>query len=163
MLRGEKAIATDTPADGTYTARLERAERRDASGMEKLVTEWSAGEGLWWSSWRDLELNPRFPQGLQLALELLDGLGVDRSQITDDDAVLDQMLSLAEGNYYEVRTESREYGGRTFIDTYIESRIVDDELGTLTQGLPEATNLQARAAAQRNAKAAKLDDDKPPF
>lgn len=117
------------PADGTHTARLERAALLETDNGSRLITEWSAN-GTWWESWNRFD-----GRGMSFTQDLLDGLGVDRSKVTNDDEMGDE-LSHAEGDTYRVRTESKRgsQGDRWFTSTYIEARV---EGGTPPPPRPE--------------------------
>jgi hypothetical protein len=138
-LRGETA-AEEIPADGTHTARLERCVivTSNRTGDELLVTEWSDEQNVMWTSFNRFDSS-----GMSFTQELLDGLGVDRSKLTDEN--LGDELAQAEGGTYQVRTTSTKgsQGDRWFINTYVDQVIagrqktLDEDIPADTTGLPE--------------------------
>jgi hypothetical protein len=96
------------PPDGLHDAYLMRA-RLQTGNQDFVVTEWQAGAFYWET------LYGFTPQRLQFTQDMLDGLGIDRAKITDDDA-LEMALADAQGSRYRVRVERN---GR-FVNTYIE-------------------------------------------
>lgn len=124
---------TDVPPDGERTARLERGKLVETKyGSTRLVTEWSAGD-LWWQSWNQFD-----GQGLAFTQDLLDGLGVDRSKLTDDDQLTAE-LAAAEGHKYRVKTKSNRgsQGDRWFTSTYIQSTVSVLRTGLLSGAVPK--------------------------
>lgn len=100
------------PPNGMHRAYLMRA-RLQTGAQDFIVTEWQAGP-YWWET-----LYGFTPQRLQFTQDALDGLGIDRAKITDDDA-LEDALALAQGSEYRVRVE---VNGR-FTNTYVEGAAV---------------------------------------
>jgi len=133
-LRGTGSASAAVPDDGAHTARLDRAALVELDSGSRLVTEWSA-DGLAWTSWNRFD-----EKGMQYTQGLLDGLGVDRSTLTDDDA-LEAALSTVQGTTYLVTTKSQEgrLGDRWFTTTYVDARAVaDPDLVADTSDLPDA-------------------------
>jgi hypothetical protein len=144
-LRGDSADA-GVPADGVHTARLERVVLRETANGERLITDWSSEECSLWTSWNRFD-----PQGMSYTQDLLDGLGIDRKQMTTEDGLSDA-LATKEGGTYQVRTSSQKgsQGDRWFTSTYIEQAIAGrqetlDELAADTRGLPERDAAPAAA------------------
>ena len=122
------------PDDGPHTALLEKAKLYEDDKGPAVITEWSA-DGLWWESWN------RFAgKGLSFTLELLDGLGADRSKIADraDDDYTNEVLTGLQGITYLVTTKSREWEGRWYVNTYVDGPAVptQTDLPIDTEGLP---------------------------
>ena len=126
-------VSSGVPDNGAHTARLERAKLWEGDSGSKLITEWSE-DGLFWTSWNQFE-----GQGMQYTQELLDGLGVDRSTITNDDE-FEAALNEVEGILYLVHTDAKQgnQGDRWFINTYVDGRAVptQPDLLTDTEDLP---------------------------
>lgn len=138
-LRGERANTTGVPEDGLHTARLERAVLQDTAKGPRLITEWSDENNLMWTSWNRFTADQ---YGMPKTQELLDGLGVDRSKLTDEN--FGDELATVEGGTYQVRTTSQQgsQGDRWFTETTIEQPIAgrQQELSDIpadTTGLPE--------------------------
>jgi hypothetical protein len=161
-LRGEGGDVADHPPDGLHVARLERAVLQDTKRGMQVLTEWSDPNNLMWTSWNRFDAD-QF--GMPKTQKLLDGLGVDRSQLTDDDA-LSQALADVEGGTYQVRTESRQgnQGDKWFTDTFIEQPIVGRQQ-SLTDIPADTTGLREPAPQGGKAKsgASDFDDDDIPF
>lgn len=132
-LRG--GVVTGVPDNGSHTARLERAKLWEGDKGSQLITEWSNDKNVMWTSWNRFDAN-----GLPYTQDLLDGLGIDRSKITDDDK-LEAALNEAEGRMYSVRTDSKQgsQGDRWFINTYVDGPAVAEqpELPVDAEGLPK--------------------------
>ena len=114
------SLNVENPDDGQHTARLERAALVSTSNGERLVTEWIDMQGpAQWTSWN------RFDEmGLSYTNELLDGLGVDRTILTDDDSFTAE-LDRVTGTVYDIRTASQlgsRGDGRVFVTTYVNGR-----------------------------------------
>lgn len=153
-LRGEKS-AGGVPDDGLHTARLERAALVETDRGSRLITEWSDENNLMWTSWNRFDAS-----GMAFTQELLDGLGINRKQVTEDNFA-DELASV-EGSTYQVRTESKQgsQGDRWFTSTYIEQTIAGRQqtladMPADTRGLPE------RDAAPNGAGDLFGDDDIP--
>jgi hypothetical protein len=141
QLRGE--TVSQLPADGKHQARLESANLRDTKNGERIVTEWSDSRNVMWTSWNRFDTT-----GMEHTRELLLGLGVDLSTVTDDDS-LDDQLHDATGREYMVRT--RLWGERMDqVNTYVDGRadVVQTQMATNgetpdvpidTGGLPQPT------------------------
>lgn len=99
-----------TPTDGIYAAYLMAARLQTSANGDFLVTEWQAGS-YWWET-----LFGFTSRRMSITQEFLDGLGVDRSHITDDDAFR-LAIAKAAGQVYNVRVEVN----GNFVNTYIES------------------------------------------
>jgi hypothetical protein len=99
-----------TPADGIYAAYLMAARLQTSNNGDFLVTEWQAGS-YWWET-----LFGFTSRRMAITQEFLDGLGVDRSHITDDDAFR-LAIAKASGKVYNVRVEVN----GNFVNTYIET------------------------------------------
>jgi hypothetical protein len=149
-LRGS---AGGEPPDGIHKALLMVAKLVETgSGSTMLVTEWQVG-GLtpyYWTTWFGFE-------GARMGFtqEFLDSLGVDRSQITDDDAFGMALLHV-QGETFAVRTSAWSGG----INTYVEeapdtSQTSLDDAPIDTAGLPEVSTAEPVAAG------AGVDDDIP--
>lgn len=134
--------STGVPEDGAHTARLERARLYEGEKGSQLITEWSES-GLWWTSWNRFD-----GQGMPFTQALLDGLGVDRSTLTDDDAFEDA-LAQAQGALYLVTTSAKQgnQGDRWFINTYVDGKAVpvQSELGEVVEELPAANGSDSSA------------------
>lgn len=155
-LRGD-APAADHPADGLHVARLERAQLYDGDRGAQLITEWSDENNLMWTSWNRFD-----GPGLKYTQDLLDGLGIDRSQVTEE--TFGRELARAEGGTYQVRTKSREGRDKWFTDTYVEQPLEgraqrSSEIPADTRGLPD----EERAVAPGGAAADLFGDDDIPF
>jgi hypothetical protein len=148
-LRGN---AGGDPPDGIHKATLVVAKLVEHSNGIGLVTEWQVGgmTPYYWTTWFGFE-GPR----LAFTQEFLDSLGVDRSQITDDDA-FGEALYLAQGKGYDVKTASWSGG----INTYVQGPASDaaqPQLGDVpieTAGLPQVSPVPVPAGPQ-------ADDDIP--
>jgi hypothetical protein len=120
-LRG--GVTTGVPDNGSHTARLERAARLELDKGPSLVTEWSEN-GLWWTSWNRFNA-----QAMPYTQQLLDGLGVDRSTLMDDDK-FDAALAEVQGMLYLVHTDAKQgdKGDMWFINTYVDGRAVPAQI-----------------------------------
>lgn len=158
-------LNVEVPADGDHVAHLERAALVSTNNGERLVTEWAgANENVQWTSWN------RFDEtGLTYTVELLDGLGVDRSAIADDEAFTDALDAVVD-NIYEVRTSSQKgkQGDRWFTTTYVNGRAtgvqeaLEVDAPADTTGLPPAPgSVAGKVSDTRRAPAP--DDEKIPF
>lgn len=149
------------PEDGSHIARLERAVVRETSSGTRMITEWSA-DGLYWECWSQLE-----GQGLKFAQEIIDGLGIDRSELAararagNEDALADE-LSYREGSTYTVTTKSRQVNGRWFTDVY-DVEAVQGVQQTLGADVPIDVSDMSPAAAAPQGALAGFDDDDIPF
>ena len=77
-------------------------------------------QGAWWDSWNRFDSS-----GMRYTQDLLDALGIDRFQVTDDDQMSEALHAACEHNDYQVRTESKRgsrQGDRWFTSTYVEAR-----------------------------------------
>lgn len=136
-LRGERG-SQQVPDDGLHTARLERIVIHESDRGESLITEWSDDQNVQWTSWNRFDAS-----GLPYTQDLLDGLGVDRRKLTDEN--LADALARCEGSTYQVRTSSKRgsQGDRWFINTYIEQPLsrpdatLGSDIPADTSGLPE--------------------------
>jgi hypothetical protein len=107
------------PEDGLHTARLDRAHLHNSDKGSQLITEWQevgVDVPCFWTSWNRFDSS-----GLTFTQDFLDGLGVDRSTITDDDEFTDALIAV-EHRVYEVTTKSNRGrdGDRWFTSTYVE-------------------------------------------
>jgi hypothetical protein len=100
------------PPDGIHQAYLMRAALVNTDSGSQLVTEWQTSgiPAHWWTAWFGFD-----GKRLRFAQDFLDGIGVDRSKITDDDS-FEQALGDAQGQVYTVRVETR----GNFLNTYVE-------------------------------------------
>jgi hypothetical protein len=148
-LRGS---AGGEPPDGIHKALLMRAKLVETSnGATMLVTEWQVGgmTPYYWTTWFGFE-------GARMGFtqEFLDGLGVDRSQITDDD-VFGEALQRAEDEAYTVRTSSWSGGINTYVEEAPDTAQASlDDAPIDTNGLPEVSTAEPVAAGG-------VDDDIP--
>jgi hypothetical protein len=147
------------PTDGIYAAMLVRLELVHTQSGSRLVSEWqvSAGTPYYWTTWFGFAANR-----IGVTQDFLDGLGVDRSRITDDES-FELALHQVVGRMYEVRTESWSGGVNTFIESVVGSAgssarppSMDDDLAPDTRGLPDLTPASVGQAALP-------DDDDIPF
>jgi hypothetical protein len=121
------------PPNGMHRAFLMRA-RLQTGAQDFVVTEWQAGP-YWWET-----LYGFTASRIGFTQDALDGLGIDRAKITDDDA-LEAALYGAQGAEYRVRVEQN---GR-FTNTYIEGAAAvgqpsfDSDIPADTSGLPAAS------------------------
>jgi hypothetical protein len=119
------------PPDGLHDAYLTRA-RLQTGQQDFVATEWQVG-AYWWET-----LYGFTPQRLPFTQDMLDGLGIDRAKLTDDDA-LEAALNAAQGSQYRVRVETN---GR-FVNTYIEGAVAqrsfETDIPADTSGLPEVS------------------------
>jgi hypothetical protein len=138
-LRSE--TGSGVPDDGLHTARLERAAVIETDRGSRLITEWSDENNLMWTSWNRFDAS-----GLKFTQDLLDGLGVNRSQITEDN--FSDELAQMEGGTYQVRTDSKQgkQGDRWFTSTYIEQAIAGRQQ-TLADIPADSAGLPERDAA----------------
>lgn len=146
----------EAPTDGEHIAHLERAAIVSTNNGERLVTEWAgANENVQWTSWN------RFDEtGLSYTVELLDGLGVDRAAISNDDSFVDALDACVQ-NIYDVTTKSQmgSKGDRVFTTTYVKGRAtsyqeaLEVDAPADTSDLPRAGSPAAKVA----------DDEKIPF
>lgn len=141
---GQLAGATaEGPSDGLHTAFLMRA-RLQTGAQDFIVTEWQVGDAYWET------LYGFTPQRMPFTQDMLDGLGIDRAKLTDDDA-LEVALAEAQGQQYRVRVE---HNGR-FVNTYIEggSTVQSSAQASFADvpidatGLPDATPAYTGALA----------------
>lgn len=112
------------PPDGSHTALLVVAKLLDLAGGSKLVTEWQSvggGTPYYWSTWHGFT-----PTRISVTQEFLDGLGVDRKTITDDEA-FENALSQVQGMTYEVSTSAWSGGTNTFIEDVSVSPAVREQ------------------------------------
>lgn len=156
-------VNVEIPGDGEHVARLERAALVSTNNGERLVTDWSgANENIQWTSWN------RFDEmGLSYTVELLDGLGVDRSAVQTDDGFTDA-LDAVTGNLYDVRTSSQKgkQGDRWFTTTYVTGRAtgiqdaLEVDMPADTTGLgPSPDSAAAKVSdSRRNTGTAELDE-----
>jgi hypothetical protein len=109
LLRGQ--VGGDPP-DGLHSAYLMRAALVNTSSGTRLVTEWqtSGDESYYWTTWFGFDGNR-----LGFTQDFLDGLGVDRSKVTDDDA-FEQTLADVQGTVYTVRTAAWSGGVNTYVE-----------------------------------------------
>jgi hypothetical protein len=129
-LRGE--VGGD-PAEGTYLAYLARASLVETkNGSTMLVTEWQTMDPPhYWTAWFGFD-GKRLPH----TQELLDGLGIDRQTVTDDDA-FEVALQGAEGRKYTVQITAWSGG----VNTVVQSAAVpayESDAPVDTEGLPPA-------------------------
>jgi hypothetical protein len=149
------------PPDGMHQATLVRAAIVETSGGSRLVTEWQTvtGTPYYWTVWHGFE-GPR----LQWTQEYLDGLGLDRSKITSDEA-FDVELENARGVDYDVRVETR----NGYLNTYVEGPAANVQerldLPIASDDLPPAPAAEPAPAAVGASTAASSDpaDDDIPF
>jgi hypothetical protein len=174
-LRGEVGTP-DIPDDGDHIAYLDRAALVDTANGERLVTEWRDvfKPLIQWTSWNRFDST-----GMSYTRDLLAGLGVDLSTVTEDDELIRE-LSVAQGGAYRVRTTSQmgSRGDRVFISTYVDGTAKGNDLqpelpmeGDVpidTSGLPEpSTNAEWMGDESQPAAPAEVpvpwEDDTPPF
>lgn len=148
-LRGETG---GDPPDGMHDASLVRAAIVETQNGTRLVTEWQISHPTpyYWTAWHGFD-----GQRLNWTQEYLDGLGVDRATITDDDALTEQLENVT-GIVYEVRVQSK----NGFLNTYVEgpaaARQESLDLPIATDDLPPAGVASAAAPTTDPA-----DDDIP--
>jgi hypothetical protein len=153
------SMASVLPDDGEHAGRLERAQLVHTQNGPRLVTEWSQANGTaQWTSWN------RFDEsGLSYTIELLDGLGVDRAAVNNDEQ-LDAELERAVDQVFDVRTSSQAGSrgdGRVFVSTYVTGRnqgiqdALDGVLPVDTSDLPPPVSAGSKVHED--------DDDKIPF
>lgn len=107
-LRGETG---GDPPDGMHSAYLARASLVSTRNGDKLVTEWQTSDPpYYWTTWFGFD-----GQQMKFTQEFLDSLGVDRAQITDDEA-LEESLNELVGTVFSVRTDA----GAAWVNTYVE-------------------------------------------
>jgi hypothetical protein len=156
QLRGEGAPAI--PKDGSHQATLDRAKIVDTKNGEALVTEWTTADGnVDWTSWNRFDTS-----GMGYTRELLLGLGVDLSTITDDDS-LSAQLDGAQYHVYNVRTQSQKgsQGDRWFTSTYVTGRADGVQTQMATNG--EAPDVPIDAGGLPEPTLASKFGDEPPF
>lgn len=139
-LRGDVPAGDEPPEDGDHVARLERAVVVDTKRGEQVITEWSNEANVMWTSWNRFDAT-----GLPYTQELLDGLGIDRSKVTEE--TLSDELARCEGATYQVTTSATKgsQGDRWFINTYVNQavsasqRVASDapDVPADANGLPE--------------------------
>jgi hypothetical protein len=145
------------PTDGIYAAMLVRLELVHTQSGSRLVSEWqvSTGTPYYWTTWFGFAANR-----IGVTQDFLDGLGVDRSKVTDDES-FEMALHQVVGRLYEVRTESWSGGVNTFIEAVVDASAarapIEDELAPVTSGLPDVT------PAAVGQSALPIDDDDIPF
>jgi hypothetical protein len=124
------------PPDGVYRATLIRAKLVETANGWRMVTEWQVG-GLtpyYWATWFGFE-GPR----MAFTQEFLDGLGIDRAQITDDVA-FEAALDDACGRDYTVRTSAWSGGINVYPEAAVENPQTSlDDVPIDTDGLPEVS------------------------
>jgi hypothetical protein len=128
------------PPDGLHTANLVVAKLLELPSGDRLVTEWQSSNGrepYYWTTWHGFEGNR-----INITQEFLDGLGVERSAITDD-AAFEQALERVQGVTYEVRTSAWSGGINTFVEDVRVPAGVQDELGTDASDLPASAPPQS--------------------
>lgn len=109
-----RGTAAGPPDNGSYDARLERAALVETRNGEQLVTEWTCPEGAW-TSWNRFDAT-----GLPFAQELLDGLAVDRTKLTDDYALESELYRVTGQTYRVVVSNSKgSQGDRVFTNTKV--------------------------------------------
>jgi hypothetical protein len=125
-----------TPPDGLHNAYLMRA-RLQTGAQDFLVTEWQAGTFYWETLYGFTANRIRFAQ------DALDGLGIDRSKITNDDA-LEDALYRVQGGQFQVRTEVN----GNFVNTYVEGPVSArfEDMPADTSGLPDVSAPPAQPA-----------------
>ena len=136
-LRGTGASAGGEPPDGTHKATLAVAKLVEVrSGATMLVTEWQT-QGLtpyYWTTWFGFE-----PKRMSFTQEFLDFVGVDRSQITDDDKFAGA-LELVQGQSFTVRTAAWSGGINTYVEQSESAMQASlDDMPADTNGLPEVS------------------------
>jgi len=150
LLRGQENAGGEPP-DGQRAAMLVRADIVDTSKGSMLITEWQTSGGptpYYWQTWFGFT-----PTRISVTQELLDGLGIDRASVTDDDA-FEAQLHAVTGRTYTVTTSRWANGVNTYIDERSPTRPQSEELPIDTAGVPAA----AVAAAGTNQT---VDDDIP--
>lgn len=141
-----------TPPDGIHSAYLMATRLQSSQNGDFLVTEWQAGP-YWWET-----LFGFTTRRMAITQEFLDGLGIDRSRITDDDAFR-LALAKAQGQVYTVRVENN----GNFVNTYMESAgptqsRFDTDIPPVDEDLPSPGEAAAEPVA-----AHVPDDDDIPF
>ena len=121
LLRGE---AGGEPPAGLYDAYLMRAALVTTDKGTSLVAEWQtlSGTGYYWTAWFGFT-----PQRMQFTQEFLDGVGIDRHTLTDDER-FEQELSQIQGSVYQVRVESKNGYLNTFV---LDSAQVQQQLSDI--------------------------------
>ena len=127
------------PPDGTHRAYLAVAKLVDVRDAKLLVTEWQVS-GLtpyYWTTWFGFE-------GARMGFtqEFLDSLGVDRSNITDDDA-FELALSMVQGQTFTVKTSAWSGGINTYVQEPVNvAQTTLDDTQIDTSGLPEVSHAE---------------------
>jgi hypothetical protein len=103
------------PPEGLHTAYLAVAKLLELPSGDRLVTEWQVPGSYYWTSWHGFE-----PNRISVTQEYLDGLGIDRKTITDDDA-FENALASVQGQTYSVRTAAWSGGINTFVEDALGS------------------------------------------
>jgi len=140
------------PPDGIHVATLVRAALVETTNGSRLVTEWQTGgrTPYYWTAWHGFAANR-----IALTQDFLDGLGVDRATVTDDEE-FDRALFEALHRDFTVRVE---HNG-SFLNTYVEGKpsaqMALSDAPVDTSDLPEPV-----AAAPPAARTS--DDDDIPF
>ena len=142
------------PPDGIYSARLQRAAIVETRNGTKLVSEWQVTDPgpYYWSVWHGFA-----GQAMSFTQDYLDGLGVDRSKLTDEDA-FETELSRVIGREFEVRTEA----GAAWINTFIEGPATGTGQTSLDD-VPVDTSDLPPAGVGANGDPRDPDDDDIPF
>jgi hypothetical protein len=122
------------PPEGLHDAYL-IAARLQTGSQDFIVTEWQSGLFYWETLFGFTGGRIRFTQ------DALDGLGINRAKITDDDA-LSAALDDVRGSQFRVRVERN----GNFVNTYIEGDVLGQaalaSLGDApidTAGLPDVS------------------------
>jgi hypothetical protein len=141
------------PPDGIHVARLDRMVLN--TDFDKVITEWVSEyePRYWWTSWNGFE-----GQQLSYTLDLLKGLGMDMSTVSSDDE-FERAGERVIGKVFTVRTDSRQYQGKTYVNTYVESPQQMD-LPVDASDLPEPVPV---AVSADPAPAQPAEDDDIPF
>lgn len=168
-LRGDGG-EPELPEDGDRVAVLDRAALVDTANGERLVTEWRDlhKSNIQWQSWNRFDTT-----GMSYTRDLLRGLGVNISTVTDDDDLNRELFDVT-GLTFKVHTTSQmgSRGDRVFVSTYADGRavgtdlqmpLVTDELGTDTRGLTTAVPVTGQATVEPAGDPVPWEDDNPPF
>jgi hypothetical protein len=136
-----------TPPEGIHSAYL-MAARLQLGDNDFIVTEWQAGS-YWWETL--FGFNAR---RMKFTQAFLDGLGINRKAVMDDDSMR-LALAKAQGQVYSVRVERN----GEYVNTYIEDRQVPmttSDAPADTRGLPPAGGV-----VESTAQPVPADDDIP--
>lgn len=127
------------PPEGMHEPYLARAALVETDKGTLLVSEWQVPGSYYWTAWHGFA-----PDRIRFTQEYLDGLGVDRSTITDDEE-FERALSEVIGTVFRVRTE-RSKGG--YLNTYVEAAAEPDiPLPDFEEGQPAGVGAGVQQAS----------------